>query len=121
MQGQDYTTIDEYIQGFPEPVQSKLQELRQLILDIAPEAQEKISYQAPTFYLNGNLVHFAAHAEHIGFYPTPSGIAEFEDELSGYKHAKGSVQFPLDEPLPMDLIRKIVVFRVEENRKKGKR
>jgi uncharacterized protein YdhG (YjbR/CyaY superfamily) len=121
MQGQDYATIDEYIQGFPEPVQSKLKELRRLVQEIAPEAQEKISYQMPTFYLNGNLVHFAAHPKHIGFYPAPSGIAEFKAELSRYKHAKGSVQFPLDEPLPMDLIQKIVVFRVEENRKKEKR
>jgi len=120
MADKGYTTIDEYIRQFPAPVQSKLKELRLLLREIAPEAQEKISYQMPTFYLNGNLVHFAAHAEHIGFYPTPSGIAEFKAELSRYKHAKGSVQFPLDEPLPMDLIRKIVVFRVEENRNKEK-
>lgn len=121
MQGQSYATIDEYIAGFPEPIQSKLQELRLLIRDAAPEAQEKISYQMPTFYLNGNLVHFAAHTQHIGFYPAPSGIAQFKEQLSGYKHAKGSVQFPLDEPLPLDLIRQIVSFRVEENLAKKKK
>jgi len=91
-----------------------------LIRLAAPGAEEKISYQMPTFYLNGNLVHFAAYAKHIGFYPTPSGIEKFKRELSEYKHAKGSVQFPLGEPLPVDLIEKIVRFRVEENLNKGK-
>ena len=91
-----------------------------LIRFAAPGAQEKISYQMPTFYLNGNLVHFAAYAKHIGFYPTPSGIEKFKRELSEYKHAKGSVQFPQGEPLPVDLIEKIVRFRVEENLNKGK-
>ena len=114
MKGQDYTTIDEYIEAFPEPAQSRLTELRLLIREVAPEAQEKISYQIPTFYLNGNLVHFAVHARHIGFYPGPSGIAEFKDELSRYKSAKGSVQFPLEEPLPQDLIARMVKFRVDE-------
>ena len=121
MKNEGYATIDEYIRAYPEPVQGKLQQLRLLVRETAPEAQEKISYQMPTFYLNGNLVHFAAHPRHIGFYPTPSGISEFKDELSRYKHAKGSVQFPLDEPLPLDLIRKIVRFRVEENKKKTKK
>lgn len=112
-------SIDEYISTAPEEAQEKLNELRNLIRRVAPEAQEKISYQMPTFYLKGNLVHFAAHARHIGFYPTPSGITEFNGELAGYKHAKGSVQFPLDEPLPLDLIERIVRFRVEENRAKA--
>jgi len=91
-----------------------------LIRLAAPGAEEKISYQMPTFYLNGNLVHFAAYAKHIGFYPTPSGIEKFKRELSEYKHAKVSVQFPQGEPLPVDLIEKIVRFRVEENLNKGK-
>jgi len=120
MKGQEYSTIDDYIRSCPEPIQGRLEELRRLVREIAPEAKEKISYQMPTFFLNGNLVHFAAHPNHIGFYPTPSGIAKFEDELSRYKHAKGSVQFPLDEPLPVDLIRRIVRFRVDENSKKSK-
>lgn len=115
-----YKSIDEYILSFPADVQEKLTELRILIRFAAPGAQEKISYQMPTFYLNGNLVHFAAYAKHIGFYPTPSGIAKFKRELSEYKHAKGSVQFPQGEPLPVDLIEKIVRFRVEENLNKGK-
>ena len=121
MKGQNYTTIDEYIETFPEPVQSKLQELRLLIREAAPQAQETISYKIPTFYLNGNLVHFAAYDKHIGFYPGPSGIANFKDELSRYKSAKGSVQFPLEEPLPQDLITRIVAFRVDEASKKKSR
>jgi uncharacterized protein YdhG (YjbR/CyaY superfamily) len=115
-----YLSIDEYIQSFPEHVQIKLKQLRLLIRQITPEAQEKISYQMPTFYLNGNLVHFAAFSKHIGFYPTSSGIANFKSELSKYKSSKGAVQFPIDEPLPLELIKRIVRFRVEENRKKNK-
>jgi uncharacterized protein YdhG (YjbR/CyaY superfamily) len=111
----DYASIDEYILGFPENVQAKLSELRQLIREIAPAAQERISYRIPTFYLNGNLVHFAAYAKHIGFYPTPSGITRFKRELSRYKHSKGAVQFPIEEALPVELIKKIVKYRVEEN------
>ncbi len=107
-------TIDEYIAGFPEDVQAILQRVRQTIKAAAPNAQETINYQMPTFTLNGNLVHFAAFKNHIGFYPTPTGIEQFKDELSVYKGAKGSVQFPLDKPMPYDLIRRIVVFRVEE-------
>lgn len=109
------TSIDEYIQSFPKEVQDRLQKLRQLIREAAPQAQEKICYRMPTFYLNGNLVHFAAYSKHIGFYPTPSGITRFKKELSSYKNAKGSVQFLLDQPLPLDLIRRIVEFRVTEN------
>ena len=112
------TTIDEYIAQCPENVQPVLSKIRSVIKESAPGAVEKISYQMPTFYLNGNLVHFAAHREHIGFYPTPSGIAAFQKELSQYKGAKGSVQFPLDEPIPYELIGKIVKYRVSENLKK---
>lgn len=114
-------TTDEYIAQFPPDVREILQNLRAVIKEAAPEATEKISYQMPTFYLNGNLVHFAAYARHIGFYPAPSGIEAFKEELSPYKGAKGSVQFPLDKPLPMDLITGIVRFRVSENIKKGRR
>jgi uncharacterized protein YdhG (YjbR/CyaY superfamily) len=110
-----FQTIDEYIGAFPEDVQRILNELRQTIKEAAPEAQEIINYQMPTFSLNGNLVHFAAFENHIGFYPTPSGIEAFKQELSGYEGAKGSVQFPIDEPLPLPLIRRIVEYRVKEN------
>jgi len=110
-----YTTIDEYIALFPAQVQAKLNELRSAIKAAAPEASEKISYAMPTFFLKGNLVHFGAHANHIGFYPTPSGMDKFQQELSVYKTAKGSAQFPLDQPLPLDLVTRIVKFRVAEN------
>lgn len=113
-----YSSIDEYIVSFPEHVQKKLVELREAIREQAPDAQEKISYQIPTFFLNGNLVHFAAYANHIGFYPTSSGIRAFKNKLSKYKSAKGSVQFPMEEPLPLGLIKMIVKFRVKENMKK---
>jgi uncharacterized protein YdhG (YjbR/CyaY superfamily) len=108
-------TIDEYIAGFPADVQDVLQKIRKTIHEAAPDAQEKISYQMPTFFLKGNLVHFAAFKEHIGFYPVPTGIEKFKKELSVYKQGKGSVQFPLDKPMPYDLITKIVKFRVKEN------
>jgi Uncharacterized conserved protein len=108
-------TIDEYIAQFSEEVQHILNTLRQVIREAAPEADEKISYQMPTFVLYGNLVHFAAYKNHIGFYPTPSGINEFKEELSKYKGAKGSVQFPIEESLPYELISRIVKFRVDEN------
>lgn len=116
-----FTTIDEYIRLFPGPVQKKLTQLRKLVHEMAPDATEKISYQMPTFFLNGNLVHFAAHTNHIGFYPTPSAGVRFKRELAGYEQGKGSIQFPLDKPLPLELIRKIVRFRVEENVKKGRK
>jgi len=116
-----YKTIDEYIRTYPEPVQKMLKELREVIKKEAPGAQEKISYQMPTFFLNGNLVHFAAYDHHVGFYPTPSGIEAFKSELSVYKNAKGSVQFPIDKPLPFELIKEIVRFRVEENTRKKKK
>ena len=113
--------IDEYIAGFPKDIQAILQEIRKTVKKAAPQATEKISYQMPTFYLNGNLVHFAAFKHHIGFYPTPSGTEKFQKEISEYKAAKGSIQFPLDEPIPYDLITKIVEFRVKENLAKGKK
>ena len=110
-----FVSIDEYIATFPQKIQQILEEIRVTIKVAAPEAKEKISYQMPTFDLKGNLVHFAAFKNHIGFYPTPSGIQKFKKELSVYEGAKGSVQFPLDKPIPYDLISKIVKFRVEEN------
>lgn len=113
-----YRSVDDYIQSFPKQVQTKLKQLRQLIKQTAPDAREKISYRMPTFYLNGNLVHFAAYVRHIGFYPTPSGITNFQSELSPYKTSKGAVQFPIEDPLPVELIKKIVKFRVQENMKK---
>lgn len=114
-----FQSIDEYISTFPADVQKRLQEIRAAIKSAAPNATEKISYQMPTFYLNGNLVHFAAFKNHIGFYPTPSGIASFAKELAKYEGAKGSVQFPLDAPLPLALIKRITKFRVGENLKKA--
>ncbi|MDZ5724425.1 iron chaperone [Acetobacterium sp. K1/6] len=117
---EDGNPVDAYIRQFPADVQVILQQIRQVIREVVPEADEKISYQMPTFFLDGNLVHFAAHKNHIGFYPAPSGIEKFKKELSIYKGAKGSVQFPLNEPMPFDLIRKIVVFRVVENQMKAK-
>jgi uncharacterized protein YdhG (YjbR/CyaY superfamily) len=113
-------SIDEYIANYPVEVQKKLQEIRAVIKAAAPGAEEKISYQMPAFTLNGNLVYFAAFKNHIGFYPIPSGIEEFKKELSVYKQGKGSVQFPLDKPLPVKLIRRIVKFRVRENLEKAK-
>lgn len=112
-----FQSIDEYIALFPEDVQQILQELRAVIKSAAPEAVEKISYQMPTFFLKGNLVHFAAYKKHIGFYPAPRGIEAFKDELAVYKGAKGSVQFPIEKPLPLDLIRRIVEYRVGDNLK----
>ena len=111
--------IGEYIAGFPADIQVILQRIRKTITEAAPQAQEAISYQMPTFKLYGNLVHFAAYAYHIGFYPVPSGIEKFKAELSVYKQGKGSVQFPLDQPIPYDLISRIVKYRVEENMRKA--
>jgi uncharacterized protein YdhG (YjbR/CyaY superfamily) len=111
--------IDEYIEGFPQDVQEILQKVRATIRGAAPEADETIKYGIPTFSLKGNLVHFAAFKEHIGFYPTPTGIEKFKDELSIYETSKGTVQFPLDEPIPFDLIDRIVKFRVTENLEKA--
>jgi uncharacterized protein YdhG (YjbR/CyaY superfamily) len=107
--------IDEYIGGFPQAVRAILGKIRSTIKNAAPNAEEAISYQIPTFKLKGNLVHFAAFKKHIGFYPTSSGIANFKAKLTGYKSAKGSVQFPLDQTIPYNLISQIVKFRVKEN------
>ena len=112
------TSIDEYIRGFPEEVQVKLSKMRSSIRMAAPQTIERISYQMPAFYFNGNLVYFAAYKKHIGFYPTSSGIAAFQKELASYKTSKGGVQFPLDKPLPLALIKRIVKFRVLENSQK---
>ena len=107
--------IDAYIAGFPEDVQQILEKIRTTIQKAAPNAEETINYGIPTFTLKGNLVHFAGFKKHIGFYPTPTGIEKFKKELSVYEGAKGSVQFPLDKPIPYGLISKIVKFRVKEN------
>jgi len=115
-----FEDIDSYIASFPEETRKLLQQLRITISKAAPEAKETINYGMPTFTLKGNLVHFAAFKNHIGFYPTRSGIEAFKKELSVYEGAKGSVQFPLAKPIPFDLISKIVEFRVKENLKKVK-
>ena len=115
-----FTSIDEYIATFPEDTQKILEEIRATIKAAAPDAKEKISYQMPTFYLNGNLIHFAAFKNHIGIYPTPSGTQAFKDEISMYQGAKGSIRLPIDEPMPLELIGRIVKFRVTENLAKAK-
>jgi uncharacterized protein YdhG (YjbR/CyaY superfamily) len=107
--------IDEYIAGFPPDIQATLQQIRATIRAAAPDAEEKISYQMPTFFLYGNLVHFAAFKNHIGFYPAPTGIERFQEKLAAYKGGKGSVQFPLEAPMPLGLIGEIVKYRVQEN------
>lgn len=112
-------SIDEYILQFPQEVQEILKTLRKVIKESAPDAEEKISWQMPTFVLHGNLVHFAAHKKHIGFYPAPSGIDAFRDELSEYKGSKGAVQFPIGKSMPYELISNIVKFRVGENIKRA--
>ena len=114
-----YESIDDYISKFPPEIQEILSTIRKVIKEAAPDAKEKISYQMPTFELHGNLVHFAAFKNHIGFYPTPNGIDAFKEELSVYKGAKGSIQFPLNQPMPYELISKIVKFRVAENIQKA--
>lgn len=114
-------TIDEYIGGFPGEVQEILEEIRMTIQKAAPEAKEKISYSMPAFDQNGIVVYFAAFKKHIGLYALPSGHETFREELSKYKSGKGSVQFPLNEPMPLDLISRIVRFRVKENIEKSKK
>ncbi len=114
----DQTTpknIDEYIAGFPADIQTILQKIRAVIHAAAPEAQEVISYQMPTFRQEGNLVHFAAFKNHIGFYPTPNGIEQFNNRVAVYKAGKGSLNFPLDQPIPYDLISDITQYRLQEN------
>ena len=119
MKGPIVKSIDEYIAAFPKDVQQKLKDLRATIRKAAPKAEEKISYAMPTFALHGNLVHFAAYKNHIGFYPAPRAIEEFKKELSKYEGSKGTVQFPIDKPLPLPLIAKMVKFRVAQNMEKA--
>jgi len=111
--------VDEYIAAFPHDVQAILKKIRTTIREAAPEAEETITYRIPTFTLKGNLVHFAAFKKHIGFYPTPTGIEKFKNELSDYEGAKDSVKFPLDKPIPYALIGEIVKFRASENLKRA--
>jgi uncharacterized protein YdhG (YjbR/CyaY superfamily) len=113
--------MDDYVGGYPKHIQRLLTQMRVTIKEAAPQATEKISYGIPTFALEGNLVHFAAFKNHIGFYPTSSAIAAFNKELSSYKCSKGTVQFPLDEPLPLSLVSRMVKFRVKEKMMKQKR
>jgi uncharacterized protein YdhG (YjbR/CyaY superfamily) len=108
-------TIDSYISQFPEDIKAHLMKIRQTIRECAPTAQETISYRIPTFKLNGNLVHFAAFKDHIGFFPTSSARLVFKKELSAYKGGTGTIQFPYDRPIPYNLIRRIVKYRVKEN------
>ncbi|MEH7238897.1 iron chaperone [Bacillus sp. JJ1562] len=112
-------SIDEYILQYPQEIQEIVKTIRKVIKESVPNAEEKISYGMPTFVLHGNLVHFAAFKNHIGFYPTPSGINKFKQELSGYKTSKAAVQFPIGKPIPYELISKIVKFRVDENKNKA--
>jgi len=109
------TSIDEYIALYPPEVKAILQQVRQTIRAVVPEAEEAIAYGIPTFKFHGNLVHFAAYKKHIGFYPAPSGLEAFKTELANYPGSKGTVQFPLDRPIPYDLIRRITLYRMEEN------
>ncbi|HEX8983212.1 MAG TPA: DUF1801 domain-containing protein [Ktedonobacterales bacterium] len=114
-----FRTVDEYIAAFPEDIQALLQSVRATIRAAAPDAEERIAYRMPTYSQHGNLVHFAALKNHIGFYPTPSGIDAFLADLANYRSTKGAVQFPLGEPLPLDLISRVTQFRVEENNKRA--
>ncbi|MBC3788209.1 iron chaperone [Spirosoma utsteinense] len=114
-----FTDIDSYIDSFPVPAQDKLKELRQFLRDLVPAAEETIKYAIPTLVWEGNLVHYAAFRQHIGFYSLPTSIKSFAEELTPYKTGKGSIRFALDKPLPLDLIRKLVLFRVEENRQRS--
>jgi uncharacterized protein YdhG (YjbR/CyaY superfamily) len=109
-----YKTIDEYISSFPQSTQLFLKDIRNTIKEIIPDATETISYGMPTFKLKKNLIHFAAYKHHIGIYPTPSGVEVFKKELEEYKTSKGAIQFPLNKPIPLDLIRRIVKYRRNE-------
>lgn len=117
----DFKTIDEYIAAQAPETREVLQKLREVIHEAVPEATEKISYQMPTFYLNGNLVHFAVFKKHYGFYPTSSGAEAFKEELSAYESSIGSVQFPKNKPVPYDLVKRITIYRAEHNRNLPKR
>lgn len=116
-----FQDIDSYIEQFDPAVREKLQSLRSAIREEAPEAKEAISYGMPTFKFHGNLIHFAAYRNHIGFYPAPSGINAFKEALSDYECSKGAIRFPMDRPLPLTLVRQIVQFRVRENSGKVKK
>ena len=115
---QNYKDIDEYLANFSDDIRGKLEEIRKTVKEIVPEAEEKISYGIPTFTYHGNLLHFAGYETHIGFYPGSAPIKEFAKELAEYKTSKGTVQFPLNKPIPFDLIRKITEFCVAGNSKK---
>ena len=119
MQDKQAKNMDEYIATFPEETQQLLQLIRSTIRNAAPQAQEAIKYAIPTFIYKGNLVHFAGYEKHIGFYPAPTGLEAFKKDLAPYKQGKGSVQFPLDKPLPLELIEKIVNYRIDEMDKKN--
>ena len=121
MEAASFDNVDEYIAMFADDVQFKLQQLRNAIKDAAPDAEETISYRMPAYKQNGALIYFAAYKNHIGFYPTASGISNFTDDFKNYKSSKGAVQFPIDNPLPVALIKKIVKFKVKENIEKAKR
>jgi uncharacterized protein YdhG (YjbR/CyaY superfamily) len=118
MQTHPINNVDQYLDGFPEPMRTLLSQLRTAIREAAPDAEEVISYQMPAYRFHGMLVYFAGHRNHIGFYPGTSGIEAFKPEVSGFKGAKGTVQFPPDRPLPLGLVREIVAFRVAENLEK---
>ncbi len=111
-------TVDEYIAQFPEDVRQVLNQMRATVKENAPQAEERISYGMPGYFMKGRLVWFGGFKKHVSFFPTTSGIEHFQEELAGYKQSKGTVQFPLDKPIPYDLIAKIVKFRVEENLRK---
>lgn len=115
-----FGSIDEYIASFPKATQTKLKQMRAAVRSAAPQAEEKIAYQIPTFYQEGNIVHFAAFKNHIGFYPAPRGLEKFKKELSKYEGTKGAVRFPMDKPLPLSLVRKITKYRLAENLKRAK-
>ena len=121
MDKKQYKNIDEYIAGFPENIQDILQNLRRVIHEAAPEAHETISYGMPAFRQNGIVVYFAAFKDHVGFFPKSSGVSTFSKELASYDTAKGTIRFPLDEPIPVNLIKKIVKFRAQENRNQKKK
>jgi uncharacterized protein YdhG (YjbR/CyaY superfamily) len=113
----EFNTIDEYIIEFPDNIKEILNKVRKTISETAPTAKEKISWRMPTFYLNGNLIHFAAHKSHVGIYPGPEAIIEFKDELKNYETSRGAIQFPFSKPIPYDLIKKIVEFNIKNRNK----
>jgi uncharacterized protein YdhG (YjbR/CyaY superfamily) len=115
------TTIDDYIADSPKDTQKHLKQIREVVRKLVPDAKEDIKYGMPTYVLNGNLLHFAGFEHHIGFYPTPTGIASFKKDLAPYKQGKGSVQFPLDKPMPLALITRIIKYRLKQNLEKGKK